>query len=540
MATAQADTSKTATATVTVVAPAPVISTTPPSAAAQGVSYTYAAAATDAAGSSVTFSLTSAPTGATLTGNTITWTPDTTEARQPNSFSLTATTGLGMSATQNWTVTPTGDVTVDTVTTYYLESGRSSVANTGVFTAYVPNANGGFDTVQSDSNGTFTNMPPGYIWLDDGSTGLWTKANHIDLQYGFEGRPDAAYPSSQLLITYNVSGLNPTSTSDWIEEFSWDAFSSGSRLLSQVPAGSTTTTYTLPWNGALPDASKGDKTYFSQASPVSVGSGTFRVITASTGGMPLTLSGSNETVDLAMSPAGLDSSFRANVKDSEFAALVPGLGANATDAGANVFEVDAGPGTWQGAYLAKYTGPVITADQDFGDVSFGDPYPNDWNKIVVFMHSAKTPIQVDGKNFTLSPSVYYSSTDLPTASAPIRPNVGPVGSPKINNLDLTAPQASVGLNPTISWTAPAFGKADYYWVDLVGVRAPFSALVVDFVHTYVTKTTSITLPTGLQAGNTYVVWIHAIYDPSTNPETGATTGITTFGETDFYSATFTP
>lgn len=538
VATAQADSTKSGTATVAVVAPAPVISTTPSSSAAQGVTYTYAAAATDAAGSGVTFLLTSAPTGATLTGNTVTWTPDPTQARQANSFSLKATTGLGMSATQNWTVTPTGDVTVDIVTTYYLESGRSSVTITQVLTAYVPNTSGGFDTVQSDSNGTFANMPAGYFWLDYGGALYWTKASHVDLRGDFQGRPDAVWPSSQVLITYNVSGLNPTTTADWIEEFSWDALSSWSRLLSQIPAGSTAASLTMPWNGALPDASKGDKTYFSQASPV--GDGTFRVITASTGGLPLTLSGSNETIDITMTATGLNSNFRAKVNDSEFAALVPGLGSNATDSGAKVFEVDAGPGSWQIAYLAKYTGPAITADQDFGDVSFGDPYPSDWNRAIVFQHNARIAIQVDGKNFTLSPSVYYASKNLPTADAPIRPVVGPVGNPKINNLALTTPQTGVGLNPTITWTAPAFGKADYYWVDLVGVSAPFSTLTVDFVNTFITKTTSITLPTGLQAGKTYVVWIHAFYDPSTDPETGATTGITTLGETDFYSATFTP
>jgi hypothetical protein len=50
----------------------PVFTSAPATAATQGVAYTVQLAATDPAGGSVTFSLPQAPSGAALSGNTVT------------------------------------------------------------------------------------------------------------------------------------------------------------------------------------------------------------------------------------------------------------------------------------------------------------------------------------------------------------------------------------------------------------------------------------------------------------------------------------
>ena len=541
LATLQADSTKSGSATATVVAPAPVISTTPSTAAAQGVGYSYVANATDPANSGIAYSLTTGPTGAILNGSTVNWTPDTSQARQSNSFSLKVTSGLGASTTQSWTVTPTGDVTTDVILNYFLESGQSSVTTTGTYAAYVPNA-GGFDSVQSDSNGTFVNMPAGYFWLDEISSLVWTRASHVDMQSNAGGRLDLVYPPSQILLTYNLTGLTPTTNSDKIDYFNLNTDFSWSVFPGPPPVGSTSMSFVKPSVDPLADASKGDVSYISQRSPLSIGGGNFSVITASTGGLPLTQTGSAQTFDLTLSQLGLNSVFRANAKGSSFSALISKMGAGATDFGGEI-EVDAVPYTRYGVVypvLAKYTGTAITTDKDFGDVSYGDPFPSGWTRMVQYTDTAHVPVQVNGKNFNLSAWLYYFSKNLPTANTPISPQVEPVGSPKINNLPLTTPQTGVGLNPTISWTAPVIGRADYYWVDLVEVSAPFSTLVLSFDRSFLTKTTSITLPVGLQTGKSYILEIHAMYDPTFDVETGATTDITTLGQADFYSATFTP
>src|ERR1017187_10368651 len=84
---------------------APVFTSTPGTAASEGVAYSYQLAATDPAGGTVTFSLTAAPSSATLSGNTLTWTPAPAQSRVSNSFTGTAT--------QSWKVAPTGTITVN-------------------------------------------------------------------------------------------------------------------------------------------------------------------------------------------------------------------------------------------------------------------------------------------------------------------------------------------------------------------------------------------------------------------------------------------
>ena len=92
---------------------APVFTSTPGTAASEGVAYSYQLAATDPAGGTVTFSLTAAPSSATLSGNTLTWTPAPAQSRVSNSFTVTATTTAGGTATQSWKVAPTGTITVN-------------------------------------------------------------------------------------------------------------------------------------------------------------------------------------------------------------------------------------------------------------------------------------------------------------------------------------------------------------------------------------------------------------------------------------------
>lgn len=77
---------------------APTFTSTPVVQAEEGVAYTYTLAATSSDKSAVAFALTSAPMGATLSGNTISWTPTHAESRVANAFTVTATTPAGYPA----------------------------------------------------------------------------------------------------------------------------------------------------------------------------------------------------------------------------------------------------------------------------------------------------------------------------------------------------------------------------------------------------------------------------------------------------------
>jgi hypothetical protein len=121
----------------------PVFTSTPVTAASQGASYIYGLAATDPSGGTVTFSLTTAPAGAALSGATITWGPTATESRVSNSFVAKATTSSGGSATQSWTVTPTGTVTVNWFDTDWTPAGPVQVPQ-----AYGPRSIGAGSTTR--------------------------------------------------------------------------------------------------------------------------------------------------------------------------------------------------------------------------------------------------------------------------------------------------------------------------------------------------------------------------------------------------------
>src|SRR5215470_13747916 len=71
--------------------PTITITSTAPTSAVEGTQYTYQLAATSSNANAVTFSLTTAPSGATLSGNSISWTPTHAESRTSNSFTVAAT-----------------------------------------------------------------------------------------------------------------------------------------------------------------------------------------------------------------------------------------------------------------------------------------------------------------------------------------------------------------------------------------------------------------------------------------------------------------
>ncbi|HET8967205.1 MAG TPA: putative Ig domain-containing protein, partial [Candidatus Acidoferrum sp.] len=102
---------------------APTFTSVPPTAADEGADYTYQPVAASPDGTAVTFSLSSSPTGATLSAGVLSWTPTHDQSRVPNQFSVTATNGKGGSATQSWTVTPSGVVAISDVITYWNSAG---------------------------------------------------------------------------------------------------------------------------------------------------------------------------------------------------------------------------------------------------------------------------------------------------------------------------------------------------------------------------------------------------------------------------------
>jgi hypothetical protein len=179
----------------------PVFTSTPVTAASQGASYIYHMTATDPAGGTVTFSLTTAAAGASLSGATISWAPTAAESRVSNSFTAKATTPSGGSATQSWTVTPTGTVTVNWVDTDWTPAGPLQIPKLTdlVPSALVPQPDGSLEllsgTLASPGVYNIGQVPGGYYWLIQGTSawpygstdGLLDQQQHLRSWPGYRG-----------------------------------------------------------------------------------------------------------------------------------------------------------------------------------------------------------------------------------------------------------------------------------------------------------------------------------------------------------------
>jgi len=197
----------------------PVFTSVPGMAATQDVAYTYPLAATDPAGGSVTFSLTTSPTGAALSGNTVTWIPTAAQSRVSNSFTVKAATTSGGTASQSWMVTPGGTITVNWVNTHWTATGpvqvpaQASVAT--ILSAMWTNPDGSITVEKSSatSPGVFSvpNVPGGYYWLNIGGNAYWTSTGTFDAGSDFAGPAEPLDHDTQLTkFSFSLTGLDST------------------------------------------------------------------------------------------------------------------------------------------------------------------------------------------------------------------------------------------------------------------------------------------------------------------------------------------
>ena len=196
----------------------------------------------------VTLALTGAPTGATLTGNTLNWTPSADQSRVPNQFSVTATNPFG-SATQSWNVTPAGTVTGTWINTFWTSSGPVLVPvdilknKDFVPTALVPQAEGSFQGVQGvgNSDGTFSipNIPAGYYWLRLAANFYWTSSSKFDFgaDINMQTAGNILTTSPTTRMNFNLLGLDPLQSGDEVQ-FIWGMYPPFSApLWCRVPCG---------------------------------------------------------------------------------------------------------------------------------------------------------------------------------------------------------------------------------------------------------------------------------------------------------------
>jgi hypothetical protein len=539
----------------------PVFTSTPVTAASQGASYMYHMTATDPSGGTVTFSLTTAPAGATLSGATITWGPTAAESRVSNSFTAKATTPSGGSATQSWTVTPTGTVTINWVDTDWTPAGPVQVPNPTnlVPSALVPQPDGSLELLSGSlaSPGVYNigQVPGGYYWLIQGSpsgfspTGFWTNSSTFDLGRDIAGmfRPGGA--SQTTTFDFTLSGLDPSQTPGVVGLLPDNLLTPAIYLAAQPGStnlsGSASVTSNIDWTQVT-------TAFLAQIEPSSVGSFNNLVL-----GPEFTLSNlalTNGTTNpisgaLAFSPPAFLNAF---IPGSEWASLfqnvAPGtptpvgswlsiapepyvIGVNAKlelfapAFGSNLYLVQpdsptgvpfaVSPCPSQPFFFPAAVEPAVLTDLNFGTLQYGDPFPSNWTRELAFCQSVTVPFQVGSQSFPIA--LNYGMTVAPSTPT-LAPLAQPVVNPTINGSNLFTTTSVNNTVETLNWST-ANGTSPFgYTVCVFQVIPVQNGLELLVAGNYSTAQTSMTLPP-LTAGNTYIFVIITEVDGVANMQT---------------------
>jgi hypothetical protein len=505
----------------------PVFTSTPVTAASQGASYIYGLAATDPAGGTATFSLTTAPAGAALSGATIIWAPTAAESRVSNSFTAKATTSSGGSATQSWTVIPTGTVTVNWVDTDWTPTGPVQIPGPADFlpSALVPQADGSLEllsgTLASPGVYNIVQVPGGYYWLIQGvppgltlpPTGFWTNGSTFDLGRDKVGAPTGLLSSSEdTTFDFTLSGLDSLLTQS-VVGFVTDNSPLPPIFLTAQP-GVTTLTTSVDVNSRF-DWKSANTAFLVQYEPVALGPFNSLVLgpELSLSNLALT-SGTTNPINgaLAVSPQAFLDAF---IPGSEWAALFQNVApGTATPAGSwlsiapepYVIGVNAKPELFAPAFgsnlymvqpdspsgfpfegiscgntpfvIPASVEPPVLTDQNFGTLQYGDPFPSNWTRELAFCQSITVPFQVGSQSFPIA--LNYGMTVAPSTPT-LAPLAQPVVNPTINGSNLFTTTSENNTVTTLSWTA-ASGTSPYgytvYVFQVIPGQNGFELLVV--------------------------------------------------------------
>ena len=526
---------------------APVFTSTPGTQAAEGSPYSYQLAAS---GTAVTFSLSNAPTGATLSGNTLSWTPTAQQSRTPNSFNVTANASGGASATQSWAVTPSGTIRISRIDTLWNESGSTKrpfdwTIISSYVAALVPQSDGSFQSLSgtAGANGTFEipNVPAGYYWLKLGPRDTyWTSSSTFDVGNDFfvpTANPTTP-TTSTTYMSFSFTSLDPTAARGLLQ---FDALET---LLSPYSAstnpGSTTFVGGLAINGNL-DYSVIKNAFVRQYEPAAFGSMDGYVL-----GPALTLSnlslttGGHNTISGALNPM-VPASINLSVKGSAWAPLFDHIAPTATTAMGGSFYLSVqpyiaadGPNVlgsnpidliWtRGNFSAFLTpscsaNPPLTTDVEAGTVQYSDPFPSAWRRTFRVCQSASVAVQMPGGKTQGIILTNTQTTSMPIAA--VKPLISAAQNPKINGADLFNAGTINDTAVTLSWDPPAIGTPFGYSVAIMSpTTLPDGTVGYLSSTTLSTAKTSIAVPPDLlRSGQTYLFVITSLVDGKASMET---------------------
>ena len=549
--------------------PSPLFTSNPTSSATESVAYAYTLIATDPAGGTVSFALTSAPTGATLTGNTLSWTPAHNQSRITNNFSVTATTSSGGSATQTWTVSPAGTILITWTDTYWTASGPTPTPNDFLLAGYpravVTQPDGSFLSITgsetSPGNYAIPAVPAGYfLLLISPNTIYSTSSSAFDFGRDLIGRLPTALPvQDTTTIDITGTGLDPQAENG-IFLAQADGVLIGLPLETPSAPGSTTATTGLVLTSNI-DLSSIDSLFLMQYASSSTG--TLPALTldvAATVPNPMIKNGQTNRITQMLTQGPL-ATLGVNVKGTQWAALFSAVGPAPPTPLNSQFYLSAQPFVTDGfaavplnsnigpnlALIAMQPTPQffipelstcaddsgsssffsssgnpapqtpILTDQDFGIITYSDPFPAAWLRYESFCQITTTPITFPGAT-PINVQLDFG-TITAVSSAPVVPLTSAPLAPTVNGASFYTAATLTNTTPTIAWSAPSGSTPTAYTVTVLDqLTAPNNTTFAGPIARYNTTKNSITL-LPLLAGKTYFFLITSKIDGHANVET---------------------
>jgi hypothetical protein len=540
--------------------------------------YTYQITATAPDMSTVTFTLAQGPTGASISGSTLSWTPTHAQSRIANQFAITASTAAGGKAQQSWSVTPNGTITITDVTTYWTPTGTQNVTRTWPASqpypaALIPQSDGSLTRLVGTTNpadGTFSipDVPAGYYWLQLAPTATyWTSAGNFDAGNDVVGTPPKTTTQSTTEIVFSLSGLDPFQVQDLIvAQSNVEGVPLGFIGLEFGNVGQTTLTLDEKITSEI-DYSSVNTLFLGQFEPVRAAFNGRALGPAAIDSNVSITNGSTNGISATLTPSPF-ASIPLNIKGSAWASELQNVAPVAPTVQLTDFSVSAQPwvtdrlassllfpsalrpyltmllpvaqsenGSVQitnfNYYCLSSSGvlllppnnepvpPPILTDQDYGTIFYGDPYPSSWPRMFQICQNATVQIPRPNSTVTDTFQLTYGQTTALPVTVPIAPLVGPVGNPMISGNSIFQATTLASPTATLTWTAPTGMQPFGYYVTIFQLETILggNTQYAEIARLGTAKTT-MAVPF-LTSGNTYIFqivgWVNGVANMETSP-----------------------
>lgn len=352
--------------------------------------------------------------------------------------------------------------------------------------------------------------PPGIYYLKLATSFYETsKRSGLDFSTGHLGRSDVA-PITGVTLSLAMTGMSAWDAGDNIVAFSSNiGYSQVATFTTGTPNNNDTTlTATVPWNGYKVDSAKSDTLQLIQLGTHTTGGGlAYTTLDRAYTAPALTMTNNTPTTINGAFTTPTASTLNLRIDTASFTQF-----ANATNPNVMTKTMD---GTLAAAVSgdAKASPALVSfgmaingiASLNFGTLSYGDPFPSAWSRMLRIQAVFQVPYTYAGvtspRSATLTRVVSRASADGNIVDSAI----GPPTNVKFDNDDaFTA--TTISTVPKLSWSPPTFGTPTDYEIQVYEVTLNGSSLKFTSILKLTTKQTLVRIPTGMLLGQRQYVF----------------------------------